>query len=118
MKLFGIKKTTSRLHEGRLGDTRITSQEKAACQPTKVGKLWGPTAVTFFQQMHRIDTPSARGLERRVYLEMRVVFLGLLACSWVGVLHAQLVSPSMLHHGPLLTQVTLEGAGGSEVYHI
>jgi len=24
----------------------------------------------------------------------------------------------MLHHGPLLTQITLEGAGGSEVYHI
>lgn len=62
--------------------------------------------------MHRIDTPSARGLERRVYLEMRAVFLGLLACSWVGVLHAQLVSPSMLHW------MTREGDNSSEVYHI
>jgi len=49
-------------------------------------------------------------------LEMRAVFLGLLACSWV--LDAQLLSPSMMHHGPLLTQVTLEGVGGSKVYHI
>ena len=43
---------------------------------------------------------------------MRAVFLGLLACSWVGVLHAQLVSPSMLHW------MTREGDNSSEVYHI
>jgi hypothetical protein len=53
-----------------------------------------------------------------VYLEMRAVFLGLLVCLWVGVLHAGLVSPSMMHHGPLLTQVTLEGRNQSEVYHV
>jgi hypothetical protein len=47
-----------------------------------------------------------------LYLEMRAVFLGLLVCSLAGVLHAQLVSPSMLHH------VTLEGTSRSEGYHI
>ena len=43
---------------------------------------------------------------------MRAVFLGLLACSWVGVFHAQLVSPSMLHW------VTRGSGNNSEVYHI
>jgi len=49
---------------------------------------------------------------------MRALFLGILMCLWVGVLDAYRVSPSMTHHGPLLTQVTLEGGGGSEVYHM
>jgi hypothetical protein len=52
----------------------------------------------------------------RAVFRKPALFLGLLVCSWAGVLHAYLVSPSMLHHGPLLTQVALEG--GSEVYHI
>jgi hypothetical protein len=49
---------------------------------------------------------------------MRVAFLTLLACLWVGLINAYLVSPSMMHHGPLLTQVTLENGGGFEVYHM
>lgn len=53
-----------------------------------------------------------------MYLEMRALFSGLLACAWVHVLDAYLVSPSMLHHGPLHTQVTLEGVNRSEVYQL
>jgi hypothetical protein len=68
--------------------------------------------------MHKRNNRAERIDLGRVYLEMRAVFVGLLVCSWVGVLHASLVSPSMLHHGPLLTQVTLEGGNRSEVYHL
>jgi hypothetical protein len=49
---------------------------------------------------------------------MRAVFFGLLVYSWVGVVRAQLVSPSMLHHGPLLTQVVLDGGHRSDVYRL
>lgn len=54
----------------------------------------------------------------RVYLEMRALFSGLIVCSWVYVLDAYLVSPSMMHHGPLHTQVTLEVGNRSEVYQL
>ncbi len=54
----------------------------------------------------------------RVYLKMRALFLGLIVCSWVYVLDAYLVSPSMLHHGLLHTQVTLEVGNRSEVYQL
>ena len=78
--------------------------------------LFTGASITFF--MHKRNNRAERIDLGRVYLEMRAAFVGLLVCSWVGVLHASLVSPSMLHHGPLLTQVTLEGVNHSEVYHV
>jgi len=56
--------------------------------------------------------------QRLCEVKMRAVFFGLLVYSWVGVVREQLASPSMLHHGPLLTQVVLDGWHRSDVYRL
>jgi len=58
------------------------------------------------------DAAAHPRLQMLANLQMRAVFFGLIACSWVAMLYAQLVS------GPLLTQVTLELGGKFQVYYI
>lgn len=48
---------------------------------------------------------------------MQAALLAILGLSWVQTPVAHLISPSMLHHGPILQQVTTAVGNYSEVYH-
>lgn len=48
---------------------------------------------------------------------MQAALLAILGLSWVQTPGAHLISPSMLHHGPILQQVTTAVGNYSEVYH-
>ena len=49
---------------------------------------------------------------------MRAALCTVLGLSWVHVLVGALVSPSMLHNGPIVQQVTIPVGNHSEVYHV